>query len=522
MAGQPDPSVPSAPAAQTDPASPDAASPDAPTPGPAALDPVVWPDSFRRGADGELTLDGHGARALAERFGTPLYVESEEVFRTRAAAFRTAFTQAFAEHGAQVSVYYAGKAFLCAAVVRWAREEGLNLDTASGGELALGLAAGMEPARIALHGNNKSAQEIRQALEAGVGRIVADSVPELLLIERIAGQLGVTAPVMIRVTPGVHAETHEFIATAHEDQKFGLSLAPDTARLAWEQIPAAVRAEAWPDRETAPRDSVAELAAVLAEHLPHLDLRGLHCHIGSQVFAPEGFDLAARRVLATMARLRDRLGRALPEADLGGGYGIGYVAGDAPRPIAQLAQAIAASVAEACAQLELPLPHLSFEPGRAITGPAGVTLYTVGTIKDVALDAAPDSAATADAGQPSVRRYVAVDGGMSDNARPILYGSEYTVTRADRAPTGEQVLSRVVGKHCESGDILVRECLLPADLAAGDLLAVPATGAYCWSLSSNYNFLTRPPVVAVAPGREPRVIVHGQSIQDLLDRDAEL
>lgn len=516
MAGQPDPSVPSAPAAQTDPASPDAASPDAPTPGPAALDPVVWPDSFRRGADGELTLDGHGARALAERFGTPLYVESEEVFRTRAAAFRTAFTQAFAEHGAQVSVYYAGKAFLCAAVVRWAREEGLNLDTASGGELALGLAAGMEPARIALHGNNKSAQEIRQALEAGVGRIVADSVPELLLIERIAGQLGVTAPVMIRVTPGVHAETHEFIATAHEDQKFGLSLAPDTARLAWEQIPAAVRAEAWPDRETAPRDSVAELAAVLAEHLPHLDLRGLHCHIGSQVFAPEGFDLAARRVLATMARLRDRLGRALPEADLGGGYGIGYVAGDAPRPIAQLAQAIAASVAEACAQLELPLPHLSFEPGRAITGPAGVTLYTVGTIKDVALDAAPDT------GQPSVRRYVAVDGGMSDNARPILYGSEYTVTQADRAPAGEQVLSRVVGKHCESGDILVRDCLLPADLAPGDLLAVPATGAYCWSLSSNYNFLTRPPVVAVAPGREPRVIVHGQSIQDLLDRDAEL
>lgn len=516
MAGQPDPSVPSAPAAQTDPASPDAASPDAPTPGPAALDPVVWPDSFRRGADGELTLDGHGARAFAERFGTPLYVESEEVFRTRAAAFRTAFTQAFAEHGAQVSVYYAGKAFLCAAVVRWAREEGLNLDTASGGELALGLAAGMEPARIALHGNNKSAQEIRQALEAGVGRIVADSVPELLLIERIAGQLGVTAPVMIRVTPGVHAETHEFIATAHEDQKFGLSLAPDTARLAWEQIPAAVRAEAWPDGQEAPQDSVAELAAVLAEHLPHLDLRGLHCHIGSQVFAPEGFDLAARRVLATMARLRDRLGRALPEADLGGGYGIGYVAGDAPRPIAQLAQAIAASVAEACAQLELPLPHLSFEPGRAITGPAGVTLYTVGTIKDVALEAA------ADAGQPSVRRYVAVDGGMSDNARPILYGSEYTVTRADRAPTGEQVLSRVVGKHCESGDILVRECLLPADLAAGDLLAVPATGAYCWSLSSNYNFLTRPPVVAVAPGREPRVIVHGQSIQDLLDRDAEL
>lgn len=516
MAGQPDPSVPSAPAAQTDPASPDAASPDAPTPGPAALDPVVWPDSFRRGADGELTLDGHGARALAERFGTPLYVESEEVFRTRAAAFRTAFTQAFAEHGAQVSVYYAGKAFLCAAVVRWAREEGLNLDTASGGELALGLAAGMEPARIALHGNNKSAQEIRQALEAGVGRIVADSVPELLLIERIAGQLGVTAPVMIRVTPGVHAETHEFIATAHEDQKFGLSLAPDTARLAWEQIPAAVRAEAWPDRETAPRDSVAELAAVLAEHLPHLDLRGLHCHIGSQVFAPEGFDLAARRVLATMARLRDRLGRALPEADLGGGYGIGYVAGDAPRPIAQLAQAIAASVAEACAQLELPLPHLSFEPGRAITGPAGVTLYTVGTIKDVALDAAPDT------GQPSVRRYVAVDGGMSDNARPILYGSEYTVTQADRAPAGEQVLSRVVGKHCESGDILVRDCLLPADLAPGDLLAVPATGAYCWSLSSNYNFLTRPPVVAVAPGREPRVIVRGQSIQDLLDRDAEL
>lgn len=477
---------------------------------PAVLPASVWPEAFARDERGELTVDGVPVTELAERFGTPLYVTSETVFRSRARDLRESFERAFAEVGAEVSVYYAGKAFLCSEAVRWARAEGLNLDTASGGELAVGLAAGMEPARIALHGNNKSAEEIARALEAGVGRIVADSVPELLMIERLAEQRGVTAPVMIRVTPGVHAETHEFIATAHEDQKFGLSLAADTGALTLPAVP-----EPWRSQLGAgPEDSAAVVAALLAEQLPHLDLRGLHCHIGSQIFASEGFELAAQRVLSLMAGLAERFGRELPEVDLGGGYGIGYLPADRPRGAEDIAGSLARSIAEVCRGLGLSLPHLSIEPGRVIAGPAGITLYTVGTLKDVAVGERED-------GQ-QVRRYVAVDGGMSDNARPILYDADYTVTLAGRAPEGEQVLSRVVGKHCESGDVVIRDCLLPADLRPGDLLAVPATGAYCWSLSSNYNWLPRPAVVATRAGAQPRVIVRGQSEADLLARDPGL
>ncbi|WP_129658888.1 diaminopimelate decarboxylase family protein [Rothia halotolerans] len=477
---------------------------------PAALDPAVWTDSFRREEDGELAIDGRRVSELVREFGTPLYAYSEDTFRSRARAFRESFREAFAAQGAEVSVYYAGKAFLCSAVVRWAEEEGLNLDTASGGELRLALAAGLPPARIALHGNNKSEAEVRRALQHGVGRIVADSVPELLLIDRVAGELGVSAPVMIRVTPGVHAETHDFIATAHEDQKFGLSLAEGTARLAEGQLGEALRVEVAPTAA----DSAAMLAGLAAAALPHVDLRGVHCHIGSQIFGPEGFELAARRVLAFMAELSRRAEAPLPEVDLGGGYGIGYVAGERPRPASEIAEALAGTIAAACAEAGMEVPHLSIEPGRAITGPAGATLYTVGTIKDVAVED--------EHGRTQVRRYVSVDGGMSDNARPVLYGSQYTVTLAGRSPAGEQVLCRVVGKHCESGDIVVHHCYLPADLRAGDVLAVAATGAYCWSLASNYNYLPRPAVVATSAAQAPRVIVRGETEDDLLARDAGL
>lgn len=475
---------------------------------PAALDRAVWTASFDRADDGELTVDGTPVSRLVEEFGTPAYVFSEDTFRARAREYRTAFEDAFAAHGARASVYYAGKSFLCSSVVRWAREEGLNLDTASGGELAVGLAAGMEPARIALHGNNKSAAEIRRALEQGVGRLVADSVPELYRIERIAAELGRTAPVMIRVTPGVHAETHGFIATAHEDQKFGISLAPGTAALALpsleEDAHARVPAE----------DSAAVVAAVLAEGLEHVDFRGLHCHIGSQIFSAEGFEAAAERVMALMRRLADRFGRELPEVDLGGGYGIAYLPGQAPRPAAEVAQSLADAVARTCAELEMAVPHVSIEPGRALSGPAGTTLYTVGTQKDVPVED--------EYGQTRVRRYVSVDGGMSDNARPVLYDADYSVVLANRAPSGEQVLCRVVGKHCESGDVVVRYCWLPADLRAGDVLAVAATGAYCWALSSNYNWLPRPGVVATSADRAPQTIVRGETEADLLARDAAL
>ena len=453
-----------------------------------ALDPVLWPEAFRRDAEGRLTVSGIPADQLAERFGTPSYVYSEDVFRARAREFRDAFTDAFARIGADVTVYYAGKSFLTTEVVRWVREEGLNVDTASGGELAVALRAGMEPHRIGLHGNNKSAAEITRALDAGVGRIVVDSLAEIELVARLARALGVVAPVMVRVTPGVHASTHEFIATAHEDQKFGLSLAaPEDGG-----------------------DSPAMQAVTACVVDPDLDLRGVHCHIGSQIFDADGFGMAAERVLAFMAGANERFGLTMPELDLGGGYGIAYTEADTPRPAREIAESLAGKVAAAARALDMAVPELSIEPGRAISGPSACTLYTVGTVKTVTVDSG------------ARRRYVSVDGGMSDNARPVLYGADYTAVLADRPAEGGPVLSRVVGKHCESGDIVVRDVYLPGDLTAGDLLAVPATGAYCWSLASNYNWVPRPPVVAVrAAGAQPeaRLIVRGETEDDLLARD---
>ena len=453
-----------------------------------ALDPVIWPEAFRRGEDGVLAVSGIPVPELAERYGTPSYVYSEDTFRARAREFRAAFTEAFARIGAEVSVYYAGKSFLTTEVVRWLREEGLNVDTASGGELAVALRGGMEPARIALHGNNKSAAEITRALDHGLGRIVVDSLAEIELVAHLARTLGVVAPVLIRVTPGVHASTHEFIATAHEDQKFGLSLAPSEGG----------------------GDSPAMQAVAACVLEPELDLRGIHCHIGSQIFDADGFGMAAERVLAFMAAADERFGLTLPELDLGGGYGIAYTEADTPRPAREIAEALADQVATTARSLRMAVPHLSIEPGRAISGPAACTLYTVGTLKTV----------TAESG--AQRRYVSVDGGMSDNALPVLYGADYTAVLANRRAEGAPVLSRVVGKHCESGDIVVRDVYLPEDLAPGDVLAVPATGAYCWALSSNYNWIARPPVVAVrAAGDRPeaRLIVRGETEEDLFARD---
>ncbi|MFC4905314.1 diaminopimelate decarboxylase [Kocuria oceani] len=453
-----------------------------------ALDPAIWPEAFRRDAEGALTVAGIPATELAERYGTPSYVYSEDTFRARAREFRTAFTEAFARIGAEVSVYYAGKSFLTTEVVRWIREEGLNVDTSSGGELAVALRGGMEPARIALHGNNKSAAEITRALDNGLGRIVVDSLAEIELVARLARTLGVVAPVMIRVTPGVHASTHEFIATAHEDQKFGLSLAAPEGG----------------------GDSPAMQAVAACVVDPDLDLRGLHCHIGSQIFDADGFGKAAERVLTFMALADERFGLTLPELDLGGGYGIAYTEADTPRPAREIAESLADQVAATARSLHMAVPHLSIEPGRAISGPAACTLYTVGTLKTVTVE---DGAR---------RRYVSVDGGMSDNARPVLYGADYTAVLANRRAEGAPVLSRVVGKHCESGDVVVRDVYLPEDLAPGDVLAVPATGAYCWALASNYNWIARPPVVAVrtaADGPEARLIVRGETEDDLFARD---
>lgn len=430
------------------------------------LVPQLWPRNVTRGADGALAVAGLDVRDLAAEFGTPVYVLDEDDLRARSREFRDAFPDA--------DVYYAGKAFLCRAVVRMIAEEGLFLDVCTGGELATALSAGMEPARIGFHGNNKSLAELTRAVDAGVGRIIVDSFAEIDRLTALACERGVRPKVLVRVTVGVEAHTHEFIATAHEDQKFGFSLAGGAA--------------------------AAAAFKILDEDV--LELRGLHSHIGSQIFDASGFEVSARRVLALQAQIRDARGVELPELDLGGGFGIAYTTQDDPAAPHELAKRLRKIVDGECAAEKLAVPHLSIEPGRAIVGPAVFTLYEVGTVKDV----------------DGIRTYVSVDGGMSDNIRTALYDASYSATVANRASTAEPMLARVVGKHCESGDIVVKDEFLPADVQPGDLVAVPGTGAYCRSMASNYNHVPRPPVVAVRDGRA-RLIVRRETEDDLLALD---
>ncbi|BCL13664.1 diaminopimelate decarboxylase [Micromonospora sagamiensis] len=431
-----------------------------------ALVPQLWPRNVTRGADGALTVAGLDVRAVAAEFGTPVYVLDEDDLRSRCRDFRSAF--------ADEDVYYAGKAFLCRAVVRMVAEEGLHLDVCTGGELAVALAAGMPPERIGFHGNNKSVAELTRALDARVGRVILDSFDEIDRLTALARERGVRPRVLVRVTVGVEAHTHEFIATAHEDQKFGFSLAGGAAAAA------ALR--------------------VLDEDV--LELRGLHSHIGSQIFDADGFEVSARRVLGLQAQIRDARGVELPELDLGGGFGIAYTTQDDPAAPQDLAKRLRRIVETECLVQRLAVPHLSVEPGRAIVGPSVFTLYEVGTVKDV----------------DGIRTYVSVDGGMSDNIRTALYDASYSATVASRASTAEPLLARVVGKHCESGDIVVKDEFLPADVQPGDLVAVPGTGAYCRSMASNYNHVPRPPVVAVRDGRA-RLIVRRETEADLLALD---
>jgi diaminopimelate decarboxylase len=464
-----------------------------------ALHPPMWAAGVERNVDGELAVDGIPVSTLKEQFGTPLFVMGETDFRARARAFKEAFDEAFAGICGGVDVYYAGKSFLCTAVATWVAEEGLRLDTCSGGELAVAARAGIDGASLSLHGNNKSDAEINRALDMKLGRIVVDSLDELERVAKIASGRGETAKVMLRLTPGVHAHTHEFIATAHEDQKFGLSMAEDSTEEAGL--------------------SAAEEAVAAATSYPGIELLGLHCHIGSQIFEPDGFALAAEKLLGFLAVMQQKYSIQLPELDLGGGYGIAYTPVDTPRPAAEIAQAMAAVVRSKCVELGISAPRISIEPGRAIVGSSTFTLYEVGTLKTVRVDS--QAAGDAESGPKNVthpRRYVSVDGGMSDNARPVLYDADYSAILASRTSSAAPQLSRVVGKHCESGDIVVRDVYLPEDVAAGDLLAVPGTGAYCWALSSNYNYLARPGVVAVRDG-SARLIVRGETEQDLLNRD---
>ncbi|WP_449277664.1 diaminopimelate decarboxylase family protein [Leucobacter sp. GX24907] len=461
------------------------------------IDQRVFPPTARRGRGcGELKIGGIRASELVAQHGSPLYVVDEAAARTRAREVREALQREAGRIGTEATVYYAGKAFLCIEVARWMAEEGLAVDVASGGELAVALAAGVDPARIGFHGNNKSEREIRRAVDAGV-TLVIDSEIETERIAAAAREADRRPRVRLRVNSGVHASTHDFLATSHEDQKFGQPLG-EAVRLA---------------------------SAILAHDV--LDFVGLHCHIGSQIFATDGFRESARRLLGVYGELAAVAGRPIPELNLGGGFGIAYTseqAAELPR-IDDIARELADIVAESAREFGVPVPKLAFEPGRSIIGQAGVTLYTVGTTKEVALagteSASTEAASTEGAAQDSGERnfasrlYVSVDGGMSDNARPALYGADYQVTLANRRSEAEPALVRVVGKHCEAGDIVVQRDLLPGDVRPGDLLAVAATGAYCWSLSSNYNYVPRPPVVAVHDGTS-RVIVRGETEDDLL------
>ncbi|MEO8830082.1 diaminopimelate decarboxylase [Lapillicoccus sp.] len=444
-----------------------------------ALVPSLWSSSVSRGADGAVTVAGLSVAELAREFGTPAYVLDEADFRTRAAEFRDTYAEVFADVGGGADVYYAGKAFLCTEVARWVCEDGLRLDVCTGGELAVAVRAGMPGDRIGFHGNNKSVTELEAAVGYGVGRVIVDSFEEIDRLADVARRLGTTARVMVRVTVGVEAHTHEFIATAHEDQKFGFSLSGGAA---------------------------AEAVRRILAHAPQLELIGLHSHIGSQIFDTSGFEVSARRVLGLHAQVAAEHGVELPELDLGGGFGIAYTTEHDPLSPKGLASGMAEIVDRECRANGLSVPHISIEPGRAIAGPSTFTLYEVGTVKTVDLDGGAS------------RAYVSVDGGMSDNVRTALYEANFSCTLANRASDAPPRLSRVVGRHCEAGDIVVMDEFLPADVAPGDLVAVPGTGAYCRSMSSQYNHTPRPPVVAVHDG-EARVIVRRETVDDLLALD---
>jgi diaminopimelate decarboxylase len=426
--------------------------------------------------DKELSISGITATALAKEFSTPAFIMDEADFRARANSWNNALNAGFGENAG--AVYYAAKAFICTEVARWIKDIGIGIDVCTGGELAVALAGGIDPLKIQVHGNNKSVAEIEKAVSVGVGTIVIDSLFEIERVARAATKFGKVQRVLLRLTPGIEAHTHESIATAHEDVKFGFSIASSAAWKAIEEV---------------------------RKH-PSIELRGLHAHIGSQILDMDSFEISAERLIALLAKYRDAFGSELAELDLGGGYGIHYLPGDEELAPTVVMQALSTAVSTNCELHNLQIPRISIEPGRAIVGPTMFTLYEVGTVKDVTLENGDN------------RRYISIDGGMSENIRPALYGAEYTAILANRTSSAPLLSTRLVGKHCETGDILIRDIALASDIAPGDLLATPATGAYGRSMASNYNHVPRPPVIAVNNGKA-RVIVRRETEADLLGLD---
>lgn len=427
----------------------------------------VLPHTARMTAEGLLEIGGLSVPTLAEQYGTPLYVFCEQTLRERCGAYRRALPGA--------DIYYASKAFLCKEIARIVVEEGLGLDVASGGELHSALSAGVDASKLIMHGNNKSDAELQMAIEAGVGRIVADSAEELERADAIASALGVRARMMLRVTPGVHADTHHYVQTGQEDSKFGMSIEGGTAME----------------------------AAKRAKDLENIEVTGFHCHIGSNITGVEAFLKTIEIMGEFLGEVRDATGIEPQELNLGGGLGIAYTREDPPARVELFAREVLAALGKEMAVRDLPMPRLAVEPGRWLVANSMVTVYTVGTVKEI----------------PGVRTYVSVDGGMSDNIRPALYGARYEAFLANKANEQPAKVVTIAGSHCESGDILVRDVALPGSIRRGDLLAIPATGAYNYSMASNYNKFPRPPVVAVKDGAS-RVIVRRETYDDLTRLDA--
>ncbi|MEX2324701.1 MAG: diaminopimelate decarboxylase [Nitriliruptoraceae bacterium] len=428
-----------------------------------------WPVTATRDDDGVLTIGDCPVTELADEFGTPLWIVDERDVRDRCRHYREGFEG--------VDVAYASKAWCNVGLLQLVVSEGLFVDVASGGELHTAVVAGIDPQRLFFHGNNKSVAELDTAVAHGVGRIVIDSFTEIDRLETIGRQRGVTIPVHLRITPGIDAHTHEYVRTGHDDAKFGFTLSLGLADRALEH-------------------------ALACEHL---DVRGVHAHIGSQIFGADPFVANAEVMLDMLARWREKFGIALAELNLGGGMGIRYTHEDHPVEVAKYGAAVLAAVAERCEALAYPRPRVIVEPGRAIIGPSTVTLYEVGTVKDL----------------PGLTTWVSVDGGMSDNIRPALYHAEHEVTLAGRLSETTPKAVSVVGKHCESGDVIREHVPLPSDLAQGDLLAVAATGAYTESMASNYNRLPRPAAVLVAGGRA-QLLLRRETLDDLVRRDVAL
>jgi diaminopimelate decarboxylase len=430
------------------------------------LEGPVWPATAHATQDGDVVVGGVRLSDAAQRYGTPLYVVDEADVRRRCQDFRRAFPDA--------EIAYAGKAFLCRAMARWIAEEGLSLDVCSAGELAVARSVDFPAERILMHGNGKTPEDLKAAQAYGIDRLVVDCTAEITRLAALSSVEKRSQRLLVRVTPGVDAHTHAAITTGVEDQKFGFSLASGAAG-----------------------DAVRR---VLAQR--ELTLAGLHCHIGSQVASIEAYEQAARRMVDLLAAVHDEHGVVLPQLDLGGGFAVPYQLGDEELDPVRLADRLMATVRAACAAHRLPVPRITIEPGRAISARAGVTVYRVLGIKHGATG----------------RIFVTVNGGMSDNPRPSLYGARYSVRLVGRRATAANRTMTVVGRHCEAGDVLVEDAELPADLRPGDLLAVPCTGAYHHSMASTYNLVRRPPVVALNDGGS-RLLIRRETELDLLRRD---